>query len=188
MRHPERTFGIRDASDLLDKLVFDLARLQGAVGHQSVRYAAFDCVVVSLHLVDWVMHSLPAETCLHLYGCSAEHRGAVKSFIEATREQLPHLASCELIANSSKHLVLRRDTAHAKVDANSMTRFTPPFDANNPDMWATVTAHAVAVVTIAGKEMDAQDFFREVVRDWHSYLEGNSLLRAKPPEPHNIFS
>lgn len=184
---PEKTFGIATASDLLDKLHYDIKRLKGAGYSAEVRYAAFDCSVVSLHLADWVLHSVSEARCLELCGKLADKHGSVQAFIERNAARLPHLATCELIANTSKHLRLRRGD-NSYVAASSTVRFDPPFRADKPETWKDVKAFAVAVVTAGNRKVDAPAFFDEVATHWQAFLAAENLLTDAPPEPYNIFS
>jgi hypothetical protein len=184
---PTKTFGIRDASDLLNKLRFDIDRLKSARSSEALRYAAFDCSIVSLHLADWVVHSVSEARCLNLCGKRANDHRSVQAFIERNAGRLPQLATCELIANSSKHLILRR-VDDPSVMASSTVRFDPPFQVERPETWKDVKAFPVALVTTGNGEIEASVFFDDVAARWQAFLEAERLLTARPPEPYNIFS
>lgn len=187
-RNPTKNFGIRDASDLLGKLRFDLARLKAAKMSNAVRYAALDCSLVSFHMVDWVLQSVSPERCLELCGKAAGDHGSVRSFIKRNTNKLPHLATCDVIANTGKHLALTWRADDGSVVGKSTVRFDPPFEVDRPETWATAKAYAVATIKTAGGEIDAVDFFQEVLQHWNEFLDSEGLLTDAPPEPGNVFA
>jgi hypothetical protein len=187
MDKPTKTFGIHAPSDLLHKLAFDLERLKRARSSNELRYAAFDCAVGSWHLVDWTLHTVSKVRCLELCGVSAGQRGSSTGFIARNTDRVPHLAECQQIANTGKHMVLTMAT-NPDLIAGSTVLMQPPFDLSNLDRWKDTKFIAFAYVQIGDYRSPAATFFNEMLQGWSQLLEDEGLMRDVDPELRNVFS
>lgn len=187
MEKPTKTFGIHAPSDLLHKLAFDIDRLERATSSNELRYAAFDCAVGSWHMVDWTLHAVPPARCVELCGVAAGKRGASTGFIERNTARVPHLAQCQQIANTGKHMVLTMMADDPALVAGSTVLIQPPFDLSKPERWKDTKFTAFAYVQIGDTRVPAAVFFKDMLRGWARLLDDEGLMRDLDPELRNVF-
>jgi len=172
-----KTFDITTPSGLLLKLRYDITRLKNSKGSPDLRYAALDCAITAWHLSDWLLASVSDQRYQELTGVKRDARGFMEGFIARNEQRLPDIRTCQLIANTGKHLVLTKHD-DATIEARTTVRFTPPFDAADPSSWANVKVQEVAYISRGAGTQNAIEFFLNVERHWRHVLVDEGLLSS----------
>ncbi|TAV04550.1 hypothetical protein [Rhizobium ruizarguesonis] len=174
---PDKTFGLKSATDLYLKLLFDIERLGMAWGStKAVQYAAFDCAVTSSHILDWVLHELDEAHHLRLTGVKKADRKAIAGFIDMNRSRMPGLEYCRQIANSVKHVVISFGPVEKDMSTGASVRF-------HRDGGKITHAYAQAYIKLLDKKHPVIYVFELMGQHWKSFLDDEGLWVEQPPGP-----
>ncbi|MBX5160418.1 hypothetical protein HJB89_25370 [Rhizobium sp. NZLR8] len=173
---PDKTFGLKSATDLYLKLLFDIERLGMAWGStKAVQYAAFDCAVTSSHILDWVLHELDEAHHLELTGVKKGDRKAISGFIETNRNRMIGLEYCRQIANSVKHVVI----TYGPVEKDMTTGASVKFHRHGGKI---TQAYAEAYIKLLDKKHPVIHVFELMAQHWKAFLDEEGLWVEQPPD------
>lgn len=157
---PTKTFGLIDATTLLRKLFYDVARLRRATVTEDAIFAAFDCAIDANHLVDWTVHALAKQARLE------DRDGmSVRQFRKAHQKDWPSLEYCRQIADTGKHRILTRSYDDPALSTGTLVVFDPPFRADEPHTWSSTRIFPKAFIQIDGSRTEAGQFFHDVATE-----------------------
>jgi len=109
-------FALNGCRDLLEKLRYETGRLNTTERFDVMGrgYIAFNCAVTAWHMTDWVwaeLDPIQREKIQALAGTTCELEATNPKPLQAyARRESPALKLCELLANGSKHYILRNPT------------------------------------------------------------------------------
>jgi hypothetical protein len=112
--HGRSTFALRGCRDLLEKLRSEISSLVTIERHDVMTraYIVFNCAVTTWHMTDWVWAELDAEQWKRIQACAGTsfipQKTDPRPLQEFARHESDALGLCELVANGSKHCVLRK--------------------------------------------------------------------------------
>lgn len=158
-------FHMDSPRDLLSKFRYDVSRLSELASSYEIKYAALDCANDAWHMVDWVLASVSAEDHRALCGKNFGEHGATDEFLSRHKAELPRLNTCRAIANSGKHLVLRKPSG---VQTSTSVEFNPPFDSSQPS-WSGELKNILYIEDTDGQHR-ADAYFAAALVDWEAYL------------------
>jgi len=153
-------FALRDCRDLLEKLRYETGSLNMTERHDVMgrAYIAFNCAVTAWHMTDWVWAELDREKrekIQKLVGTRCELVSTNPKPLQTYARCFDALKVCELIANGSKHCVLR----HPDPSVSTAVTDGQGADYGNP------------VVIIEGKERWFGEVLWAAVCWWQAFLE-----------------
>jgi hypothetical protein len=163
-------FVLRGCGDLLEKLRYETGGLSATERHDVMgrAYTVFNCAVTAWHMTDWVWAELDPkqrEEAQRLAGTDYKIKETDPRPLQAyARNVCEALKLCELIANGSKHYVLRSP------DALVSTGMT---DGEGKD-------YGNPIVTVDGNERLVGDVLWQAVYWWETFL-ANWRVAEEPP-------
>ena len=167
--HQKLAFALRGCRDLLEKLRYETGSLNTTERHDVMgrAYIAFNCAVTAWHMTDWAWVELDQsqrKKVQTLAGTSCKLVATNPKPLQAYARRFEALKLCELIANGSKHYVLRRP------DSSVSTTMTDGKDVEygNP------------VVTVDGKERWVGEILLEAVCWWQMFLTDWHVAEEPP--------
>jgi len=173
------TFALKNCHDLLDKLLWEIERLEGEIKRiesepeppegeaewverlirdvDELSYGAFNCAVTAWALSDWVFQDLKIE--------QRPPTPELEDFQKDCREQCPALRFCHLIANGSKHGPLERKGLERE------KKIEPTIEHDGNRWRITITA--------AGEQHDAVTVFNQAWKFWDEKIRGENIAEVK---------
>ena len=171
----DRTFIVRSAADLLDKLRHESHYVWGGGVPADVRlrtYAILNCAITAWQIKDWVFAELKETNRL-----SALERLAGKQIPDDYKfgmwlcQHNPYLAMCYQIATATKHFTVRRKDG-PRVQTLSETRNS---DVQANGMWTDL------VVQAGDEQIGAEDLMMYVCAVWNTLFRDLDLLAPDDP-------
>ena len=181
LRLENARFGLHGPSDLLDKLLADILRLEreATSGFRPVAFAAFDCAVAAWSLLDWTFHAIePGRRAAVGVTAKSEKEGQhqLQHFLMANRN-MDWLTTCHDLATGAKHFYVNHMQGPGWTTAG-VAGIGRPLRAGDP-VGGPIRAHYWAYIEIGGAWQDGADFFKRAYRDWKSFLD--DLPEMTPP-------
>jgi hypothetical protein len=159
--------------DILDKLHFDLDRLQEAskISRTASTYAAFDCAVAAWSLVDWTYEYLLE----HDVGTLQQkfHAQSKNDFIKFVKIKMPTIEACRLIAVGAKHFVISYG-GEADIHTSVVTAGRP-FRAGDRCGTPLKTWEHWPSIIWNGEPCFADDLFADVWLQWHLLFHEHNI-------------
>lgn len=155
----QKTFGLRDSRDLLEKLQWELTNLFCRQRHDIAvcQYHALNCAITAWHITDWLWQDISPELkfALQMNQC--------KDFQDYVRATCPELNLCHQIANGSKHCLLEH-----KPDTTISADISDGegYDYGNPVIVEGDTQHSADDVFYA-----ALHWFQTFIREYNIFPE-----------------
>ncbi|MDX8540720.1 hypothetical protein RFM23_24180 [Mesorhizobium abyssinicae] len=189
-RASTKTFGMREPTDLYEKLLHDIGRLRSARSSAESRYAAFDCAVDAWHLVDWTLHVASDASYERLSGFkrggpSKKGKLTVEAgFKDLQEDRLPALRFCHMIANSVKHREVRNDFM-----PNLWSGSTAILSWSEPEKetgeCSVKEVSLLTYVTVDGERYEAVELFEDMADQWRTFLDEEGLFEFRPEQPED---
>lgn len=170
-------FALRGCRDLLEKLRYETGSLNTTERFDVTgrAYIAFNCALTAWHMTDWVWAELDQDQRERIQKCAGTNFKLVetcaKPLQEFARCRSPALKLCELIANGSKHRVLRNP------DPRVSTKMT---DGEGAD-------YGNPVVIEDGKETWVGDVLCQAALWWGTFLTDWNVAKEPPFIPGTDF-
>ncbi len=110
-RKAQKSFGLRDSRDMLEKLRWELSSLfcRQPYDVTACKYHAFNCAVTAWHITDWVWHDITPDVKERLGQKIQKSLKRCKDFQNYVCKACPSVNLCRQIANGSKHCLLERN-------------------------------------------------------------------------------
>ncbi|MBP6818292.1 MAG: hypothetical protein KBC46_03200 [Ferrovibrio sp.] len=151
-------FGLVGPRDLLDKLQFDRARLSATNDRRAIVYAILDCAITVWSFNDW---------CIEWF---RDKGRAAEEVTKELRERVPLLSTCELIATSAKHFIIRRKDS-GDLHTSIMGIHTKDFNAGE----IVRNSEYYGAIFHNGQSWDAVDLFVETELSLARYLQEHGI-------------
>ncbi len=155
-----------------------MTRLHNARSSTGSRYAAIDCAISAVHLIDWLLQAVTQKRHVELTGKNKNEHGAISGFIEKQAVKLHGLETCRLLANTIKHRVLNKGDDESFKTSHSII-FEPPFHADAPETWNGEISPRSFIVHIDGRNEDIHALLDQLEREWRVFLAGEGFLDAE---------
>jgi hypothetical protein len=186
---PTKTFGMREPTDLYEKLLYDNERLRSARSSAESKYAAFDCAVDAWHLVDWTLHFADdaAYERLSGYKRNGPKKGNLTveaSFMETQKKRLPALEVCHTLANSVKHREVRNDRMpELWTGSTGILSWSEP--ATDTGRRSVTGVKLLTYLEADGERHNAIDLFEAMAAQWRVFLIEEGLFEFRPEQPED---
>ena len=162
----QKSFGLSDSRDILEKLRWELDTLFCRVRHdiRVCQYHAFNCAITAWHVTDWLWEDMSEKLKRE------RHWSTCKEFQNYVSEECPELKLCREIANGSKHCRLEGRNANPAISAKICDG--EGYDYGNP------------IIVEGDKERDADQVF-QLARNWfEEFLKRCNIFPEEPFFPH----
>jgi hypothetical protein len=159
--------------DQFEKAVRGLGVEDGAF--QAAAYGAFNCAVTALHCADWAWSSAGESTRIELarmftFELKRDQQKNLTAFYEALGKHSRAFFACRLIANGSKHMVLRKSEHPIEAAIEYSARV-----ANLPNPIYMVDF----IIRDGEKSSHAVEVFREAFEFWGSVFETVGFIEPR---------
>ena len=161
----QKSFGLRDSRDILEKLRWELRNLFSRQRHDiaACQYHAFNCAVTAWHASDWLWQDLSSspELKTKLQEKIQQPLKTLNDFQDYVRFDCGALRLCHQIANGSKHFLVTRnpDSTISAVISDGKG-----YDYGNPIIVEGDTRHMADKVFY-----EALFWFETFLREWNIF-------------------
>ncbi len=159
-----QTFDLESCRDLIDKLIRELDQTKemlrtNSIDRQDLAYRGFNLAVTAWHIWDWVKRDLESEP-----RAKARLARLLKLPEYDEKQVLGHLMKanggairvCNVIANASKHSIVKSQSVVARVSAVVTEPGEPP----------VTDARWVLKLEVDGESYPALDIFENALAEW----------------------